>query len=90
MPENAVHTYVTAVATGHVIPRGLKVIDGIQTEHNSVVLLPCQVRAHQNGIWLVREGDWVRPVATVFLAAGGAMHMDTNWILTPGGWKQIT
>lgn len=90
MPENAVHTYVTAVATSHVIRAGYQVVDGIQTEHNSVVLLTRQNRAQDNGIWLVREGEWIRPIATVLLAAGGQLNGDTNWMMTPNGWKQLS
>jgi len=89
MPENAVHTYVTAVATKHTVRYGFRVVDGIKTEHNSVVLLTRQDRPQDNGVWLVREEEWVRPVASVFLAAGGKTFGDTTWARVADQWTKV-
>lgn len=73
---------------------GFPQIDGVQTNAGDRILIKNQNDSSENGIYIVRSGEWVRaPDATgeeiqagaVVYATEGVENADSGWILTTDG-----
>jgi hypothetical protein len=87
---------VIAVADNHVpVLRGLPEIDNILIDPGRALLLVGQFDGAQNGIWIVREGDWERPTfqpdtTDRVEVIGGLIYEDSVWVCAaPEDYSQL-
>jgi len=81
---------VVAVADHHVSAlRGIPVFDTITVKPGGAVLLTAQRNAEENGMWIVRDGDWARPtqpdITERVEVTDGLLYEDTIYVHAGSG-----
>lgn len=86
---------VVAVADSHIsYLKGIPEIDNLTLSPGDAVLLIGQRNAHDNGIWIIRDGDWARPIQPSLTnrvgVTDGLLHADSVYVCAgPGDYSQI-